>query len=1084
MTSSELLKNNLPWGAIDIVNTRSLLRRNEDVGHWSDEESVIVDSDDALSAENFETSFVNTQNALEKSRKRVRSEDESPPWTIVNFSSEIDQLAKKRKTATANVYHKTQESENINSLACIASTASVEPKSCWNGEVVLVENSQSRESSPIDSQVIVLETPGTRISKFSNLNKLTEDNNEVIEVPVENIPNKNNVEKKTIDKINIENLIQEYEVISDDEESPEDIEFLSSATKALTDTNSNKTIYDGLTLSEIFISILDDILPHFSPEHFDKNPNLKQNMRAFSISRVFLHRTYIGNPLTDYISAINLFSDFTQHEMSSSQTPSKLWLTLFANLHFLAICEIVEETQANIKSIIEQIFSKCDVETEYNKESFYDSLDKFKNRAFSGINSSELFPQDDRCQVLTTLRTFLNKILKKKNEKDDEIANIKNGQKIGSALNPHLHKPAFNPVGALVKPKQIVKFELPQSPFSFPGIEFSEHRRNFCDQLAKRIFPDPSSPLHSLVKQQSYGAISEVRDDSNLLSVAENSPQLSFQTSKSNSSLVTLEGTEEVGGFQHHISGLENLDSSGERLSLSEETPLLRPTMPDVLITETSSQSSNSKKIPTGVILVLIALFVAESSRGIVIPTMTPYILHLGGTVADVGISVSLYSIGKLISAAPLGYFTEYTGSTRLTLMYAALFSSLANVLYACAYLTNSVWVIFASRFLLGLSTSVMGIGRAYMAAAANAETKKGVLQSKSPLAKYIAWSGVVQYIGFSLTPIFSAIFRSPNGKKFMVKSSVSQITSVATGKLVDLSNIELESSVSIMDCILPAYFLAILNILLIFSLWIFMKYSDFDLDDSFEAITDGVYPDSLTVGGESSTTLIPQVVQNINKVEVIESNKAPQIDPFSLQIAFFVFFYMNFAIRGIIGVVEALAPSQYQDLLGPDHPNLAGQSAIFFTVLGLFGLITFLVLDPILKITKIHANHMLTIGIAFIALGSAFMIPFVNMGNIELFTFGIFAIWAIGSPICQTLTILSLSELLGSKPQAVIMSYLTNAGSLGRIVFPSLAAVLPTPGIEICNIALCLFSLIFALCYHWWLDSRIRRTLSLVSFL
>lgn len=67
--------------------------------------------------------------------------------------------------------------------------------------------------------------------------------------------------------------------------------------------------------------------------------------------------------------------------------------------------------------------------------------------------------------------------------------------------------------------------------------------------------------------------------------------------------------------------------------------------------------------------------------------------------------------------------------------------------------------------------------------------------------------------------------------------------------------------------------------------------------------------------------------------------------------------------------------------------------------------------------------------------------IPYLMSGQYLTFTAGNTAVWAIASPICQTLCISTFSKLMGSKPQGKAMGLLTAAGSLGRIIFPLLTS-------------------------------------------
>ncbi|KAI8811404.1 major facilitator superfamily domain-containing protein [Cladochytrium replicatum] len=521
-------------------------------------------------------------------------------------------------------------------------------------------------------------------------------------------------------------------------------------------------------------------------------------------------------------------------------------------------------------------------------------------------------------------------------------------------------------------------------------------------------------------------------------------------------------------------------------------------------------QPAHRPPIRIGVKLVLFALFVAESSRGIVLPTLTAYIFHMGGDLSHVGYAVSCYSIGRLVSSGPFGHFVEKTNSTRQALILASVISLVFNVFYGLSFLFPNVWVIVLTRLFIGMSTGILGVARAYLASAgiqAASTDSKG----ESSLAKYIAWSGIVQYVGFSFTPLFSAVIgghgsvsdlpdwediEEPDFVISSIRNSTWRIERNVNG--TDPTNPS--EMIALIECVIPPFILVILNIALVVMVLLWMEEKDITEEPSpvkidvpaaqcqssppsptlnlsmantvstnstpsrspvTVVVTESPNPElkrllpnatlapPIPVSEPSApttpTTLAPptltpsangspEVDQLAPPTLTPSANGSPEVDQLALRIAVAVFFWMNFAIRGVIGVVETIAPAQQQAILG-NRPNLARDSAIYFTTLGVLGLVSFLGLSPVLKRTRLHANHMLAIGIGMIAAGLLFTLRAVYISDLVVFTVGMLLIWSIGSPICQTLTILSLSELMGKKPQAVIMSYLTNAGSLGRIV-------------------------------------------------
>ena len=115
--------------------------------------------------------------------------------------------------------------------------------------------------------------------------------------------------------------------------------------------------------------------------------------------------------------------------------------------------------------------------------------------------------------------------------------------------------------------------------------------------------------------------------------------------------------------------------------------------------------------------------------------------------------------------------------------------------------------------------------------------------------------------------------------------------------------------------------------------------------------------------------------------------------------------------------------------------------------VFGLLGL-TFFVLIDFLK-GKVKESHMLIASFLCISVGSLLLVNWDPddhrpISIIEFFA-GAFFIWSVGSPIAQTVIISTFSKILGSQPQGTMMGWIGSAGSIGRIVFPIFAGVVPT---------------------------------------
>ncbi|KAI8819940.1 major facilitator superfamily domain-containing protein [Fimicolochytrium jonesii] len=401
---------------------------------------------------------------------------------------------------------------------------------------------------------------------------------------------------------------------------------------------------------------------------------------------------------------------------------------------------------------------------------------------------------------------------------------------------------------------------------------------------------------------------------------------------------------------------------------------------------------------PKDTVVVLTALFATEASRGLVIPTMISYVQLLGGTVATLGALISLFSIGRLICSVPFGAWADKRQSSREVLIFASILAAASNLLYAFAWaLPNPMWWLYASRLACGFSTGTIAVFRAYLASSV----------PPSERTKVIAWSGMAQYAGFSLTPIIATFVMLAKDAWFSTHPS-------STSEEVPDPD-PTTTGPTILDCVLPNAFLIFLNLLLIPLLLLCMPAKD-PVAHTPPPRTPTPLPNPVT----SQSTLAAEA-------QLVKSG-------------FILFFLLNFVLRGVIGVTETLAPDMYQHHKHTD-PQAAEHSGQFFFALGMVGMAVFLTVDPLQK--RLLAGHnLLILGTTTVILGTLLNIdpePARTPATWSLFVAGMTLIWSVGSPICQTLTVSMFSKMLGTRPQGSLIGWITTAGSLGRIVFPAL---------------------------------------------
>ncbi|KAF0714075.1 hypothetical protein As57867_004044, partial [Aphanomyces stellatus] len=141
--------------------------------------------------------------------------------------------------------------------------------------------------------------------------------------------------------------------------------------------------------------------------------------------------------------------------------------------------------------------------------------------------------------------------------------------------------------------------------------------------------------------------------------------------------------------------------------------------------------------------------FAAESSRGIVMPTIFLYCQSLGGTLVDMGLLTSVFSVGRLVSSFIFGWMCD-----RYTFRTVYLLSSglgiLGNIVYLFAdpHVLSSLNVLLISRFLIGFGAGNRSVCRADVAKMTTVDQR----------LKYMTILCMVVFLGYALTPGVGAV--------------------------------------------------------------------------------------------------------------------------------------------------------------------------------------------------------------------------------------------------------------------------------------------------------------------------------------
>jgi MFS transporter, ceroid-lipofuscinosis neuronal protein 7 len=405
-------------------------------------------------------------------------------------------------------------------------------------------------------------------------------------------------------------------------------------------------------------------------------------------------------------------------------------------------------------------------------------------------------------------------------------------------------------------------------------------------------------------------------------------------------------------------------------------------------------------------VLINFVEFAAESSRGVVLPTLFLYTTSLGGDLAFMGFLTSVFSVGRLISSTVFGWMCDHY-SFKFVYIVSSGICLVGNLIYLLAdeQVSNSLTVLAVSRFLVGFGAGNRSVCRANVAAMTTVHQR----------LKYLTILAAVVFLGYALTPGLGSL--------------VAGIDTVVLG-------------VPLNKYTCPGMILVVLNALTILSM-----ITTFDEDIS---IHDGP-PESPREEGEARNTLSDPTTL---PAHIVKAGAA-------------VFIFLNFNARGILSVFETVNIPLFLRVTGSDPTSLDAvvTASDFQFYLGLLGLVSYFSIEH-WRHSLTDVNWVQT-GFFTLAVGNLLLvIAPASMSFPRLLTAELF-VWSIGCPITTAVVLAAFSKLLGGRPQGTLMGLLGSAASVSRIILPLLPAAIPsmTPVFWI-NIVLCLVSMA---CLAWF---------------
>ena len=423
-------------------------------------------------------------------------------------------------------------------------------------------------------------------------------------------------------------------------------------------------------------------------------------------------------------------------------------------------------------------------------------------------------------------------------------------------------------------------------------------------------------------------------------------------------------------------------------------------------------------------------IFIAESSRGLILPTLNAYCAFISGTDKGAGGSVyavSFFSAGRFVAAPMLGYLADYL-PYRTLFCACAFLSIFGHTLYVCASAfpkgDEAFTVLIFSRFILGVSSGTIGPCRAVVT----------VLTDKNARTPAFSLLSTAKFFGYAIMPFAGSYALKP---------------------------VHLQGGVVVDHLTMPGIIMVVANVALFFLLLLFFDEritSSFELplgttaragslntapmkaEDKGEGAVEGAGANAIDVATgkvEGAGSGSVAVVGTGSCAATIAANDATSDEAVLVGVSLFLF--LNVLSKGIITQCEVFLAYLYQQVVtGPHHEDKAGQWLGF---LGLLGLIIFAYLT--IRKKSWVPSELSLLALAFLATGiGTYCLSIVEESrhvsfSAPLLTAGAVLTWSIGAPINDVLVTSLFSVDVNGKAAGKWLGLLTMSGSVGRIVLP-----------------------------------------------
>jgi MFS family permease len=442
-----------------------------------------------------------------------------------------------------------------------------------------------------------------------------------------------------------------------------------------------------------------------------------------------------------------------------------------------------------------------------------------------------------------------------------------------------------------------------------------------------------------------------------------------------------------------------------------------------------------------------VVLLVSEGARGIILGSQFAYIRELMGrpTSADddestlrlITAAAAIFSAGRLLANIALGILSD-KWCYRTVLVLALLVQAAGQFGYSMAAYSN-VYVLLATRFVIGFGSGVLATCRAFVGAIVPPEQK----------TRQFSYLGTAKFFGYAITPALALAFPS----ELRVKSW------------------------TICSHALPGYIMCVTCLATAAACWFMMSNVRAPPTKQQQS------PPSLSPLRErlmSHQQANPRALSQTVTQWLRHCNRF--CDPYVLGSAIFI--CLNLTSKGVLTLMEATLGPQFESVFPDDDDKLEQDTQWFFLFLGLGGLVVYIgmALKPsassdasdmseqsslapqqqtfIRRVWQSCTSHakqwdvyLLIASQVITAVGSSILM--IRDGGDSLVRVIVAAVLvrSLAAPMADTLAVSLFSAVVTDSGgrQGKMMAWISGAGSVGRIVFPLLTEVEPTKAVFGC---------------------------------